>query len=548
MNQQFYSIENLKLVVSICKEYMNDKYGLLLDSKEEDANLKKVIYDIMAIVKEENKNNMVPTQDLNIDVLNRAKTYYVRKYNLAANKKPNIQNLSRDAEIFGKRQVNSAVIVPEMDPYNRKTSGENKDFAIDRIINERNSEIGVNKPVPDPKKLGSQINETAESTEDFMKKLQLLESERKKVDDNFEQKKHNDRLVVSMETVELNKQNVDDARKALFAPVQNIAVANVPDKFVEGKEFSVIPRNTKQKHVEKYLSINSFDRDVLSDPYRYSYSVNNIQNRYRNIDSISVSKVIIPDEIIQVSDSITFWHPYLLLQVKEFNDVYDGTNDAVRRSFCKLIFSKGYKGHNGRGYVVLKPMQEEKKTFYPAPLSSLNKLTISLLKPNGDLFNTSTDGYGVLQVTYNIISPNYIMITTSSYFEQNELYTRDCVVVKNYAMTKLSLSQDDFDIKTFNDYINSASGHEIMGLGVANANGYYNSFYIKAPGSFDRSAGQYVVNASLITCLNNYNAALVSSVVNGTVTNYSLQNTISMKMNVIVDDASVLDASKNFVM
>jgi hypothetical protein len=505
----------------------------------------------MNIVNEETKHTKMKIQDLNIDVLHRAKTYFIRKYNLTQIKKPNIQSLTRDQKIFGNRENNSMSLLPEIDPYNKKNENEqNKEYLMERLVSERDAEIGIKKEVP-INKLGEQINEKAPPIDDFLKQLQTLEMERKKVDENFDFQQN--RMQLSKEMIEFNtleKQN--DARKALYTSIKNEQPAILSnDKFSEGKEFAVIPRNIKQKNIEKYLSVNSYDRDLSSNPNRYNYSVYFTQNRYRNIESLAVSKFIMPDEIVQINDPIktsfnfeyTFAYPYLILQINEFDDVYDGTNNIIRKAFCKLVFDKAYKAQNGRGYVILKPIQHEKKTFYPAPLSGFTKLSINLLKPNGELYNSSTDNYNILQITYDIANPQYLLITTNLYFEQNEFYLNDYVILNNFLMTNISGLQAQLDIKSFNDYINNINGYQIQKLGTPNANGYYNSFYIQAPGNFDRTLGQFVINNTLITCLNNYNTALVTPVINGSIINYSLQHSISMKINLIVDDASSLTTS-----
>jgi len=94
--------------------------------------------------------------------------------------------------------------------------------------------------------------------------------------------------------------------------------------------------------------------------------------------------------------------------------------------------------------------------------------------------------------------------------------------------------------------MNKKEGHDILLGGVANAAGYYNTFYIQAIGAFDSSVGSFVPDSDLIGCLNNYNAGLGTPVVNGEIMNISLQNSISMKVDLIVDDAKVLDTQDVF--
>lgn len=577
----FYTNTNLKLIVNIFKDYMSEKYEF---SIEDEASARKVIYELMSKIDEECKTSPMPLQNMNIRVLNIAKDIYVKKFELNdRSNKPNIQNLSRDKSVFGSRQMNTTMMMPEMDPYTRRNLEPKEALNItERMIAERDREIGIEKKsLPTVEAVIKPKIEKAENADNFMQRLKELESERNFVIDDLETRRPKltqqdqeqqsmqqsivlDRIQVSKQMNDTNNlQNHDP--KVIMSKIQNNETPinynnNIYSRFTEGKELTVIPKNLQSKIVEKYLSINSFDREWLIEPTRYSYSINfttksnSIQNRYRNIESIAVGSVIIPDEIVQTKDPIkpsfnndfTFSYPYLLLRIDEFSDVYDGTNDIVRRAFCKLAFHKAYKGQNGRGYVVLRPVQNEKKTFYPAPLSALNKFTISILRPNGGLFNNSTDSYSLASVEYDSSKPNYIKLTLDGYFDQNEFFYGDIIQFQNYIMTKLSPIQQDIDIKTFNEYMNRTEGFEIQDLGDPNSNGYYNIVYIEAPGSFNKSLGQYQVNMNLINCLNTYNSSLSSSNVNGNVMNSSLQHSISMKVNMIVDDAKVLDAQSHF--
>lgn len=579
-NNGFYTKENLKLTVNIFKDYMSESFGLNLESEDDLSNIRKLLFELMNRVNEESKDKNIPIQVKNIKVMNIAKEIYIKRFDLNdKNKKPNIQNLSRDKSIFGNRQVQISSLVPEIDPYNRKNTEQPKEVFIDRLINERNKDIGVEKSkLPTIEEVINPTTEKAEKAEDFIKQLLYFENQRNIVIDDIESRRpkntnieqHNilpllsiDRITADKEINDINNIKNHDP-KAIMSKIQNqeamVPIQNIYSKFSEGNEQMVIPKNNILKTIEKYISINSFDRDWLIEPLRYKYSVNfmtksnSIQNRYRNIESISISKVIIPDEIIQINNPVkssfnyefTFAYPYLILSIDEFNDVYDGTNDNIRKAFCTLVFDKAYKGQNGRGYVVLKPMQHEKKYFYPALLSSLNKLSISIQKPNGALFNSSTDSYNVLKIEYDSSKPNLLKITNDLYFDKNEFYIGDFVIFTNYLMTKLSVIQQDSDIKEFNEYFNNPEGFEIINLDSPNINGFYNVFYINAPGQFNKKIGQYQVKMNLINCLNNYNSQIVTPIPNGHIMNFSLQHSISIKINTVVDDARILDTQSTF--
>lgn len=540
----FYSEENLRVLVNISKKYMQDKYDFTI---EDEKSLKKLVYDVMTDIEEECKNKNVPFEKKNVAVLNSIKEVYVRKHSLVQPvKKPNVQSLSRDKEIFGNRPVNITNLVPSVDPYQRRTEVAREARDVTRIMDKRDEDLyGKKQAQPSIDVLGPVTKETAEDNETFMRKLKEFEEQRKEVERDFE----DNRLDVDREARRMLATEQHDP-KAIFAAPEPQQLVHEPAH----KELTINPRAAQTRIINRYIGLASQDRSWWTgeDPYRYRYSVV-LESRLRNIDSIQVGKVIIPDEIVQLNDPVknsfnydfTMAFPYLILRIEEFNDVYDGTNDTIKRAFCKLIYDKSYKGQNGRGYVIMKPEQKERKFFYPAPLGSLGRMTVSILRPSGALLNKSVDSYKAISITYDNIKPNYIKITTS-YFDTNEFFVGDTIIIRGYNMTKLSLLQTDIDIHNFNMFINREEGHEIIEQGAPNPSGFVNSFYVMAPGTFDASGGQYVVSSSQTSCLTNYNTALSGPLTNTCVMNLSMQNSISMNVEYIVDDARTIDVQSRF--
>lgn len=536
MSQNFYTQENLKVLVNISKKYLKDKYDFEV---EDEKLLRKFTFDLMGEVNEECKGQNVAIDKKNVAVLNGIKELYVKRHRLSPiARKPNVESLNRDRDIFGNRPVNANAMVPEIDPYVKKPQ-ENKD--ITRIMSDRDNEPFAQKPLPDVTKVIPPTKEVAEDNDSFMKKLKDFEMQREK---DFE------RQEIDRETREMLASDKHEPKSIYMMP----KVTENPVFEPAQKEKTINEKSMQSRVLEKYVNINSQDRVWwLDDPFRYKYAVH-FASRFRNIEGISIGKVIIPDEIIQLSEPVktsfnydfTMAFPYLVLKFEEFNDIYDGSNDVVRNGFCKLVFHKAYKGQNGRGYVILKPEQKEKKYFYPAPLGALNKLSVSLLKPSGQILNRSVDHYKVLKIEFDAGKPKMLKVTTNVFFDKNELYVGDTVLFKNYVMTRESLAQTTQDINAFNEYVNRLEGHDIMEGGAANGNGYYDTFFIEAPGKFDAATGDFVVSSNLINCLNDYNAALVGSNTNGNIMNLSLQNSISMKLDIIVDDAKILDTQRVF--
>jgi hypothetical protein len=182
--------------------------------------------------------------------------------------------------------------------------------------------------------------------------------------------------------------------------------------------------------------------------------------------------------------------------------------------------------------------------FYPAPLSSFSRLSISLLRPNGALVNDSSDNYKLFKVEYEQFNVQYLKIVTDLYFDKNEFFIGDEIVIKNHVMIENTEGMSDIFIRRFNEFINRRQGHEIKQIGSANDNGFFRTFYIQAPGTFDKTQGRFVIDDDVIATLNTYNNQIdfcsPSVGANGVLLNLSLQNTIGLKMGLVVDD------TKNF--
>jgi hypothetical protein len=586
---EFYSKENMKLIIDIFNDYMRERHNIQIEAIDDMKSVKKMVYSTMNDVYEKHQGK--PPQDLNVLVLTIIREHYLQKAKQVAMepKKPigaSGISLNRDAELFGKRQVQINSLIPEGNPYSKRES-DITPVALDKLITERDREFNPTANRPDISQLGKQIRETAEDTSSFMKRLDMLQSERHtglmttdvpSTSDKLNADAVMDRLIVDSATQNMNKIENLDPKQLFTNPISTELLGSghskpfnpseaTPQQTIttpmESGEAFLNPRNYKTKEIDKYLSINSADRNWDLEPTRYRYSVNSLgdnndlQRRYRNIECISVGKVVIPEEIIERATvtnqnlktffnyDFSFAYPYLILKIDEFDNVYDGTNDNVRKAFSKLIYHRSYKAPNGRGYIILKPMQKEKKRFYPTPLSSIGKLSITLQKPNGDVLNTSADSYKLFKVEYEQFNTQYLKIVTDVYFDKNEFFVGDEVILQGHNMTVLNGNMSDIAVKKFNEFINRPEGHEVKQVGGANDSGYYRSFYIQAPGSFDRVNGQYALDSTLINNLNEYNGQIdfcdPNTPTNGRILNNSLQHTISLKLETLVDDARIIE-------
>jgi len=279
---------------------------------------------------------------------------------------------------------------------------------------------------------------------------------------------------------------------------------------------------------------------------------------FKDIYSIKITNITIPADIHEdyifsrdnTTHNFNFNFPYILCNIDQFQDVYDGTDDTIRKCFCQLQYENYLQTPNGRGYLIMKPVQDEIKIFYPNPLSSLPTINISLTKPNGELLNDGQDGQSIFNISvYQIY---YLKITTTTYFDKNAFCKGDYVRIRNFNLYKINAEISNENIETFNRFINRSEGHTIQNDGEPNENGYYNHFYIKGPGFFDNIQGRFVINQVVMDTISQFNQHLLdndfyqqtivsgNTYENGNLLNMSLQNTISMTIELYKPDSKIM--------
>jgi len=594
---------------------MQDKQGIIV-SKKEFVDVKKHMFETMRGLEATRRGESI--QELNMTVLVKVKESFFKKKNIQPSSKTNVMSLERECQVFGPRDLRVNELIPKNNPYVRKAQmqermqhpiDEDTSVELDKVVNER-AQL-TNKPMPDITKIANQHIEEAEDPDVFMQRLKSLEDTRVAIDHNIEREFREKNNVETQDPkaffaapkpaedapnahMQLNVQpnntsqsqqppsfdqfnNIGTSRQELLIPPpggfpapfahQEVNMMYSDPLATGGKVSNVIaPQTPSYVTIPKYISINSVDRHWTNDVKRYQYSVafnggsgdaaGALSKAFKNIRSIQVGKVIIPDEIMEnynikalapsrtaFNHEFSFSYPYLILQVAELDDVYDGTNDAIRKSFCKLVYHRSYKAPNGRGYVILKPLQYEKKLFHPSPLSSLTRLSVSILKPNGFLLNESSDSYKIWKVDYDPFNPHYYQIVTDVFFDKNEFFIGDVVVFRGFSMQRTTPNAvpPTNDQITLTDYINRPEGHEILQIGAVNTNGFWRSFFIKAIGVFNRSVGQYEVNTNVVDGLNTYNDTINyvnRTETNGSILNTSLQNTIGMSVEVMMNNTA----------
>ena len=548
MSGGFLSVDNLKTCMKVFHKYMTDKYDFDIHSQGRELNLKKLMYEVMLEIENQYGTTMQLTDKNNV-VLNIVRDHYKSNFKLSKSApKPHLHNLDREQQAFGKRAVNSVQLKPESTTERRSDSVEN-DFKS--LQSDREKESDKTQPA-----FAEPVSENAMERDDFETRMKELSKSRDLTSFNTDRLEQ-DTEMAQRTIIDVNPQDMYKQQEKAIAVSQATTVAPLRQDFV-------VQPTKNMYSMEKYVCINGFDRDWTLYPNRFSFAAdfgggfnNDVQQRYRNVRSLTVKRIILPQEIRESSSinnvpkssylhSFSFTYPYVFLQIDELNN-YDGTNDTVRRGFAQMIVDKCYTAPNGRGFLVLQTMQDERKVFYPTPLSELQRMTFSIRKPNGELFNTSRDYLKIFKIEYDMLNSKYLKIVTNLYFDKNEFYKGDTVVIRDYAVTKIDQTMTDAGISQLNNFINRSAGHTILEMGEANDSGFYRNFYIKAPGAFDETCGKFVVDSVIIPTLNKYNDAYNfvanPSTVNGSILNTALQCILTFKVEMVVPDPGTSELS-----
>ena len=338
--------------------------------------------------------------------------------------------------------------------------------------------------------------------------------------------------------------------------VNNNDVSTLSPDEVKNAQESLIKyqRDSQPKYIEKvhYINVNSVDRNwVKNAENRYQFQVKfnqpsgydgaTIQQLYKNVMSVELVSAILPmDAAILPFDTRIYngimRYPYLLLRIDELDSVFRGTNNFTDRSFSTLIYDKvyftntlstdyisstsnsivqswpktGFASEYLRGFMKFNPAYFEKKKFYNNPLASLNRMTITITDPRGNLVNTEDDVLNITSITYtaalNAITANstellptfawpystqssykMIKITTTSYFSNRLYRIGDRIIISGFTMTNAGANNG-----IFVSFINRPEGHTIINLdveenGATNSynRGYLNELFISPPGVMD---------------------------------------------------------------
>lgn len=279
---------------------------------------------------------------------------------------------------------------------------------------------------------------------------------------------------------------------------------------------AIISRIPEKRIVDRYLMVNGFNRDFALHKNRFEFQVNlnNNDATFSDIRSIAAVKLIIPREIMEertltnvptlsYNHRFGLRHQYIILQIDEFQNVYRSPSPPSSKAFAHFSFDSSHKSPFGRDYITLSPVMNEELRFDTNLYTQLTSMTLSVRQPSGALLNESRDDYKLFKFDYDQTNSKHLNVHLNKYFSKNEFFVGDVVRFAGFrARYHVGPNPDDYfsppGAADLENFINREEGHDILEVIDATASGYYSSFYIQAPGEFDRETGLFDVRLDLV--------------------------------------------------
>lgn len=307
----------------------------------------------------------------------------------------------------------------------------------------------------------------------------------------------------------LDRSGLAQANPSLALPDSIRTRASLPQDNIKKQDDIVSYREN-----EYNLFLYSSDRNWVanSTENRYNFSVNfdpansrsgfgfstaaNI--KFKNIVRIELVKAIVPTEGIDIlatqATDVSYntnisvnvlSFPYLMIRIPELDTNNFGTNTNIDRSFGILQYDANWISDNtanNRGYLAMIPkFMKCQKSYYPTPLATLQKISIQLQRPDGNLVSDSLDtldvsgfifsstlrsnpsGVNLAGTRYADLSGGYIWLQTKTWFSKFMVTQGDRLVFQNLAypssFTTTTASTD------FLTYIQRSTGHIVVDVG-----------------------------------------------------------------------------------
>ena len=325
--------------------------------------------------------------------------------------------------------------------------------------------------------------------------------------------------------------SLPQANPTIATPTVRSERGVLPQDFLQKEDDTV-----NYKENEFNLFCYSADRDwtVNTGENRYNFTVNfnpgnvvtnngvrpntSTQIRFKNIVRIELVKTLVPVEGIDTlinrdisgtavggalqtrifnttinTNALSF--PYLMLRAPELETNNVGTNYAIDSAFGLIQYDANWISDNANvtqrgGYLAMIPkFMKCQKVYHPTPLSTLQKLTLQIQRPDGTLLSSVPDTLDISGfVLSNLIGDQnlstyyskngagagysqYIWIQTTNFFSRFMFTQGDRVQIKNLAFTS-AFSGAAGPTQDFINFVTGSQGLLIINIGWRNGTVY----------------------------------------------------------------------------
>jgi hypothetical protein len=321
-------------------------------------------------------------------------------------------------------------------------------------------------------------------------------------------------------TYDQNKSGLAEANPTIAVPTTVTRQPQLPQNAIQ-REDDIMNYKENEFNLFCYSADRNWITNTGENRYNFSVTFNagnpigqtfrnqaNTQIRFKNITRIELVKIMMPVEGVELlidasgttpakttlnTNLLSF--PYLTVYCPELDTNNAGTNYNLDNAFgviqydANWISDNNYSNQRGGWIAMIPKFMKCQKVYYPTPLSTLQKLTIRIQRPDGSLLSAVPDSLivnGFVLSQYlsgaNIgggpnyytggasgLSP-YIWIQTSTWFNRFMFNVGDRVLLQNVTFDASIYSAANGNAPA--DFLNFIQNPQ--GLLVVNI-GYYNT-------------------------------------------------------------------------
>jgi hypothetical protein len=272
----------------------------------------------------------------------------------------------------------------------------------------------------------------------------------------------------------------------------------------------------------RYNFTTVFDPAGLPGATPY-YQTPTVPTRFRNIVRIEFIKAIVPgeglDPLITKTASTAYTananmnalsFPYIQVRIPELETNSYGTNQGITTSFALIQYDANWINDSSlgaqRGYLAMIPKFMKCQKVFTTPLSTLQRLTVQLQRPDGNLLSTALDTldiqtiYPSIAINTNVLTavdavtstiykqdPSvdvsgsaYYWVRTKNYFNIASFSTGDRVLLKNIAWSSWTplnpVGNQLTQLTSIVNFLQRSSGHIIVSVGTVSGSGISSVF------------------------------------------------------------------------